>query len=427
MDNLNYCILLLFCHFIITGEAQAAAEDVGAYVGGGALNIGVCAAAAVAVGGDEGMGAVDGLHMHGLPDGAAFGIISGQGFQNLVGAALAGLMLPEVILLAADHGGHGVLVDDKAAQPIVGAAPLRVKGIHFHRQIGKAGLIALINRLFLGDMLIQIGNLAADYAGDDIVHTVVVADFLMLVPGRSLPALGGPFADLIGVGQAVGEEHAAGRAGDDLIAVEGNAVIVPQGAGLRPVAVQQILGAQGLGGVLHDKSVMGVTDSANLRHFAGGAIQMGHHHKADVGVQLKRLFQGFRAHVPGVGLGVDEDGLAVLIGHGVDGGVKGHVRAEDPVTLQRTLIGLGLAVQPLPCQLCGQVQSGGAAGQAHGVLDAHVCSQLLLHSVNIGTYGRDPVGADGLIHPALLVTVHGGRGQPKFVLQRSDTLKAGVR
>ena len=97
------------------------------------------------------------------------------------------------------------------------------------------------------------------------------------------------------------------------------------------------------------------------------------------------------------------------------------------MTLQRTLIGLGLAVQPFPCQLCGQVQGGGAAGQAHGILDTYIFCQLLLHSVNIGTHGGDPVGADGLIHPALLVTVHGGRGQPKFVLQRSDTLKAGIR
>ena len=74
VNNLDDLILLLRGHLIVGGEAEAAAEDVRAYVLAGTGDVGVGAAPAVALGGDEGVGAIDGLHMHRLPDGAAFRI-----------------------------------------------------------------------------------------------------------------------------------------------------------------------------------------------------------------------------------------------------------------------------------------------------------------------------------------------------------------
>ena len=69
-------------------------------------------------------------------------------------------------------------------------------------------------------MLAQIGDLSANHAGDDVGHPVVVADFLVLIPGRGLAALGAPFANLIGVLLGIRNEQSSGGACDDLVAVE---------------------------------------------------------------------------------------------------------------------------------------------------------------------------------------------------------------
>ena len=61
-------ILLVEGHLVIRGEAETSAEEVGADVDARSFNVCICAAAAVALLGDEGVSAVDGLHVHGFPD-----------------------------------------------------------------------------------------------------------------------------------------------------------------------------------------------------------------------------------------------------------------------------------------------------------------------------------------------------------------------
>ena len=333
MYHINYYILLFRGHLVVGGEAEATAEYIRADIEAGAGNIGVGATATVALGRDEGMGAVDGLHVHGLPDGAALGVESGQGVQDLMGRALPALVGVEVILFAADHGCHGLLVDDQAGKPIVRLRLFCVEGIHFNGQVGKAGLIPLVDRLLLGDMLVQVGQLAPDDARNDVAHAVVVADLLMLIPGSSLPALGGPLADLVGILLAVSQEHTTGAAGDDLVAVEGDAVIVAQGPRFDPLAVQPVLGAEGFCRIFHDQGTMLVTDGLDLLRLAGGAIEMCHHHQSSVWIKLESFLQRLRAHVPGVIFRVDEHRFSVLIGNGIDAGVKGHIGAKDPMAL----------------------------------------------------------------------------------------------
>ena len=59
MNNCYHFILLLRSHLVVGGEAEAAAEDVRAYVLTGAGDVGVGAAPTIAFRGDEGVCAID--------------------------------------------------------------------------------------------------------------------------------------------------------------------------------------------------------------------------------------------------------------------------------------------------------------------------------------------------------------------------------
>ena len=66
MDDLNNPLLFLCRHLVVARQAEAAAEHIRADVDAAAGNIGVAASAAVALGCNEGVRAVDRLHVHGL-------------------------------------------------------------------------------------------------------------------------------------------------------------------------------------------------------------------------------------------------------------------------------------------------------------------------------------------------------------------------
>ena len=331
MDDFNDSVLLSGGHFVVTGEAEAAAEDVGTDVGAGTGDIGIGLAAAAALGCDEGMGAVNRLQVHRLPDGAALGVEGRNGREDFAGRGLAGFVLPEFLLLPADMRGHGVRVDDQAAEPEVGHTLLRVIGVHADRQVLQAFFVSLIDRFLLGDVLIQIGKLTADDAGDDVGHAVVVTDLFVLVPGGCFARLGGPFADLVGVRFGVGQEHTAGRAGDDLVAVEGDAVIIAEGTGLDPLIIEFVFRAERFGGIFDNQGAVGIADGSQFFHPAGCAVEMGNDNELYVRIERKGFLQSGGRHVPGVIFGVDEDRLAVLIGDGIDGCIKGYIGAEDLV------------------------------------------------------------------------------------------------
>ena len=227
MDYLNHSVLLLGRHLVVAGQAKASSEDIRTDVDTGSCNVGVALSPAIAFHRDESIGAIDRLHVHGLPDGTAFGVEGGEGGEDFAGAGLPRFMLPELILFPADEGAHGFLIDDQAAEPEVRFAVLLVIGVHLHGKVFQAFSVALIDGLLLGDVLIQVRNLAADDTGNDVGHTIVEADLLVLIPWGGFTTLGGPLADLVGIFQAVGQEHAAGGAGNNLVAVEGDAVIIP--------------------------------------------------------------------------------------------------------------------------------------------------------------------------------------------------------
>ena len=360
--------------------------------------------------------------MHGLPDGAAFGVEGGEGGKDFAWAGLACFMLPELILFPADEGAHGVFVDDQAGEPEVGFAVFLVIRVHLYRKILQAFSVSLINRLFLGNVLVQVRDLSPDDTGDDVGHTVVKSDLLMLVPGGGFAALGGPLAHLVGVFQAVGQEHAPGGAGDDLVAVEGDAVIVPEGAGLFAL----IGGAEGLGRVLDDEGAVAVADLPEFVDLARCAVKVGNHDELHIRIDLKGLFQGFRTHVPGVGFRINKNCFAVLVRDRVDRGVEGHIAAEHLMPFEGAVIGSCLAVETLSGQTGREMERSSTGREADRVLHTDVRSQLFLYLIDVCANGGNPVGVDGLIHPLFFVPMHGGGGKPDFVLKGFYSPESGI-
>ena len=160
--------------------------------------------------------------------------------------------------------------------------------------------------------------------------------------------------------------------------------------------------------------------SANRTDFvdlAGRSVQMNEHHQAHVGVNFESLFKRHRVHVPGVVLGVDEHGFAVLVGDGVHGGIESHVAAEHLVPAQATLAHLGHAVQGLACKLCAKVQCGGTGGERHGVLATDLFGSEAFHLVDVRTHGAHPVGFVRLGHILDFFAVHGGAAEPDFTIE----------
>ena len=260
-------------------------------------------------------------------------------------------------------------------------------------------------------MLFKVRILAAHDAGDDIAHAVVVADLLMLVPRRVLARLRGPLAGMVRVLERVGQKAAARGAGDDLVAVVGNGGVVAEAAALLSVHGR----AHGLGGVLHEKCAVGLADPLDDVHPRREAVQVRHDYEFHVRIKRKRLFQRGRVHIPATGLGVDKDGDTALIDDRVERRVKGHVRAEHALPLQRAVADGGAAVEPLPRQLDAQMQCGGAGGQADGVFHARLFGGDALDLVDVLAHGAHPVGVVGMPDIRQLLAVHGGGGEKRLL------------
>ena len=142
---------------------------------------------------------------------------------------------------------------------------------------------------------------------------------------------------------------------------------------------------------------------------------MSHDHQLHLGIQGERLFQRDGVHVPAVRLGVDKDGDTALVDHGVQRGVKGHVRAEHTPPLESAVADGRLAVEPLPRQLYAQMQRSGAAGEANRITDLCFFGGNALDLVDILTHGAHPVGIVGETDIVQLLAVHSGGGEKGFL------------
>ena len=136
---------------------------------------------------------------------------------------------------------------------------------------------------------------------------------------------------------------------------------------------------------------------------------MCNHNHLDVRVNLKCLFQCHRVHIPGVTLGVDENGNAPLINHGIHRGAEGDVRAEDLFAAQRTLADHCLTVHSLSRKLYSKVERGRSRRQCDGVAHTDPFGEQPLRLVNVLPYRGHPVCLIRLGNIFHLIAVHRGR------------------
>lgn len=310
----------------------------------------------------------------------------------MCGTAFPGLGDGEALVLIPYLLAQCFWVDEHTGEPIVGLGVCGTVGVHGDWKVFEAFFVPLIDGFFLGDVFIQMGVLSPDYSGNDIAHAVVVAQFFVLVPGCIFPGLGGPFAHFVCCGQVFGEEHAAGGASDDFIAIEADDIVIAETSG----GFAFIGGAQRFCGIFDKDGVVFVTDGFDVVDFCRDTVEMGNDDNFDFWINLESLFQGDGVHVPGVVLGINKDGLSPFIDDGVDGGGEGHVGAEDLVSRLDA------------SQFNGQMDGGGAGGKGDGVLMVEIFSNGLFNGVEVLTHGGHPVGVIGFFDILHFFSMHSG-------------------
>ena len=389
-DDADDFRLLIGGHLVVGGEAEAAGEDVGADVLRAARDVGVRAGAAVAVARHEGVHAEERLHVHRLPDRAALRVGGGQFFENLRGTGPALFMDIACIGIGSYLLAHRVGIDQQAGQPEVRLHGVRQVGVHADGEVLQPFLIPKINGFLLGDVLLQIGDLAADDARDDVAHAVVVASLLVLIPRGGLAGLRGPFPRLLGGVLIIREEHAAGRARDDLVAVEGDGVELSEGACLAALVGR----AEALGGILYQRRAVLFADGEDLIKLVRCAVEVREHDDLRLRMEFEGLLQGDGIHVPRLALRVDEDGRGLFVHDGIDGRRERHVGAKHFIA--RLDAG----------ELDAEVQRGRPAGQRDGVSAADLLRDLFFDRVDVRPDGGHPVGLERLLHVHELRPVH---------------------
>ena len=407
--NANDFRLLVSSHLVVGREAEAAGEDVGADVLHAARDVGVRAGAAVAVARDERVHAEERLHVHRLPDGAALRVGGRELFQNLRRAGLAGLVDVACVAVGTNLFAHRFAVDEQTGQPKVRLHDVRQIRIHADGQVFQAFIIPIINGLLPGDVLLQIRNLAADDARDDVRHAVVVAWLLVLIPRRGVAGLRGPFPRLFGGELVVGQQHAARRARDDLVAVEGDGVELAERACLAALVGR----AEALGGVLYERRAVLFADGENLVEARRRAVEIRENDDLRLRMELERHLQCDGIHVPRLPLRVDEDGGALFIDDRIDG------RRERHVGTKHFVAGLDAG------ELHAEVQRCRPTGQRDGVTAADLLRDLLLDRVDVRPDGGHPVGLERLLHVGQLRAVHGGGGKinlSQFTIHNSQCI-----
>ena len=164
-----------------------------------------------------------------------------------------------------------------------------------------------------------------------------------------------------------GNQHAAARGSDNLIAVKGvNTDFSESSRMLSPIGT-----AKGLRRVLDKRNMMLFTNRHNLVQLCRRSVQMNHDNGLWVRIFFKSKAKRRRVHVPGVLLRVDKHGNRLFIDNGIAGCAECQCGNENHVSLSH------------PQNLQGQMNCRRSGAKRRGVGNPHVIRQFLFKSVHI--------------------------------------------
>lgn len=373
---------------------------------------------------------IDGLLVHGLPDGTGFYFLveheDAEGFDIFVGLAIGG----GTVGYMDDTGGSsycclddffvGVLltfyshvrIKGDGAEPVVGViyrlVGQRGKGCGLFvdmdtRNVGKEFFVEGLYVFVVGDVVVNDGHLTSADAGADVGHAVVVAYLLVLVVGVRLTILGGVHHYFIPFFIGICDEGAAPRGGDHFVTVEREYSIFAEGA--KDLAV--VARTEAFGGIFYDGDAVFVGNGhylvAVVGHTVEGDGDDGFWIFAGLGLAVEDGFlKEFGVHIPGMGLGVDENGGGAEIGDGMGGGTEGETLHADFIT------------RAYATGKEGEVDGGctGAEGDDSLVL-TDKGFKVFLEAIDVGAEGYDPVGIEGFFDVLLFFTclAHAGKAE----------------
>ena len=251
----------------------------------------------------------------------------------------------------------------------------------------------------VGDAVGERGQLGPTEGREQVAEPVVEPDLGVLVVGGGLAGLRRQVAVTGGqLGVVDGEGAPAGRR-DQLVAVEAEHADVGQ----RPGRAAPEAAPDRLGRVLDDEDAelaAGGDEDVVVRALAVEVDGHDRFRQRPGPLASAQLVEDeVDVEAPRGRVGVDEDGVGAGVGDGVGGG--GERERGDEHVVAGTDAG---GVQ-------GEVEGGGAAGQADGVAGAAHRGQLGLEGVEVRPDGRDPARVDGGQHRFPLAAAEVGRRQ----------------
>lgn len=261
-------------------------------------------------------------------------------------------------------------------------------------KIGEGAVVRVEDFAFAFEELGEEFELGGAESGLEVGHAVVVTDLIVDEFDGFDFGGGAEVAGVLDEVFVVGDEHAAAAGGDEFVAVEAEAADGADGA----AGVAFVEAAERFGGVFDDGDVELAAEGEDGIEVYGVSEDMDGHDGADAfaaGIVDDAALGGGAVfgedadhfggvHLPGVGLGVHEEGFGEAVGDRVDGGDEGFGADEDEIA------GFDAADEE------GDVEGGGAVHGAGGLLCAEHFGEFTFKFFDEGAGGGDPAGVEAL-------------------------------
>lgn len=97
--------------------------------------------------------------------------------------------------------------------------------------------------------------------------------------------------------------------------------------------------------ILHNQRIMRIGDRFDFIHLSGCTVQISNHDEPHIRINLERLLQRHRIHIPGVTLRIDEHRNTAFVVDPIHGCAERHVRTEHTLSFKRSMFNLRLNIE----------------------------------------------------------------------------------